>query len=172
MEGVVFDQPDDTFLLFVPSLLKELVLSGLISHSEIDVIAKMLNDMSLPEANEAADFVTRLKDEKPKTLLTLCDLNQNIIPSLEIPMLVLQGLDSTLAELVENVMQEELMARAAEVERQFEGGLKLNFFKTLQNWVHCDEDRKLDPMRPAQIEGGKAGPEKIQEVKGMNQEQL
>lgn len=171
MEGVVFGQPDDTFLLFLPSLLKELVLSGPIPHSEIDAIAKIFNDMSSPEANEAADFVARLKDEKPKTLLTLCDLNQNIISSLEIPMLILQGLDSTLAELVENVMQEELMARAAEVERQFEGGLKLNFFKTLQNWVHCDEDRKLD-SRPAQIEGSKAGPEKIQEVKGMNQEQV
>jgi hypothetical protein len=156
VEGMVFDQPDSsTLLLLIPSLLKELVLNGLLSHSEVDSIAKMLNLLSLPEATAAADLVTRLKKEKPKNLLTLCDLNQNIISSLDIPMCILQGLDDTLGELVQNVLQEELLAKAAERARQYEAGLKSNYFRALQNWVRLSEDKKVD-SHSAGIEGNEA----------------
>jgi hypothetical protein len=145
VEGIVFSPPDSSLLiLIIPSLLKELVLDGLLSHSEVDSIAKMLNLLRLPEATAAADFVTRLKKEKPKNLLTLCDLNQNIISSIDIPLHILQGLDDTLGELVENVLQEELLAKAAERARQYEAGLKINYVRSLQNWVRLSEDKKLD----------------------------
>lgn len=144
IEGIVFGQPDSSPVLLVPSLLKELVLNGLLSHSEVDSIVKFLNRMSLPEASAVADFVSGLKKAKPRNLLTLCDLNQNIIPSFDIPMCVMQGLDNALAELVQIVLQEELLLKAADGARQYEAGLKINYFRALQKWVRLCEDKKLD----------------------------
>jgi hypothetical protein len=152
VEGIVVRHPDSSLLLLIPSLLKELVLSGLLSHSDLGSIEKMF---SFPEARAATDIVRSLKKEKPKNLLTLCDVNQNIISSFDIPMSVLQGLDNTLAEIVQNVLQEELLAKAAEEVRQYEAGLKLTYFRTLQNWVRSCEDKILVSFSP-EIEEKKA----------------
>lgn len=141
VEGIVLSHPDSTLFLVIPSLLKELYLSGLLSQSNVDSIAKMLS--LLPEARAATDIVKGLKKEKPTNLLTLCDVNQNIITSFEIPMCILQGLDNTLIELVQDVLQEELLEKTEEKVKQFEAGLKLDYFSSLQNWVISCEDKKV-----------------------------